>query len=335
MDRRTGNFSRYPYDPKHPEKPSRPPLKGTGSYDHVTAITEDAVGNIWIGTLENGISRYNPKTLHTTFYGKKDTAIGFTDDSGWKFYNSRDGILWIGTWQGGLFRIDPYHKDIPHVTVGSNVGAFLEEPNGHFWIGSGEGLILRNTITGISKTFVHDPVNSASLSNNAIRSLFRDKEGTVWVGTSNGFNRFNSGNKTFTRYVNRADDPTSIGIGEIYSIEEAGGDSLWVGTDNGLDRMSKRTGACTHFRNNPKDTNSLTRNDIGPMIQDETGNLWVGTFPGGGLNYMPRNSGAFKHFFKGISILSLCRFLFGARYFSRYPAGWIELELSQDHSPGR
>ncbi len=307
LDRRTGNFSRHPYDPAHPENPSRPPLKGTSSYDHVTSITEDGIGNIWIGTLENGISRYNPKTGQTTFFGKKDSAIGFTDDSGWRFYNSRDGILWIGTWQGGLFRIDPFHKDISHITVGSNVGAFLEEPDSHYWIGSGEGLIRRNTKTGASETFVHDPVNTTTLTNNSIRSLFRDKEGTVWVGTSNGFNRFNPGNNTFTRYVNRAGDPTSIGIGEIYSIEEAGGDSLWVGTDNGLDRMSKRTGACTHFRNNPKDSNSLTRNDIGPMVQDEAGNLWVGTFPGGGLNYMPRNSGAFKHFFKGISILSLCR----------------------------
>jgi ligand-binding sensor domain-containing protein len=112
MDRRTGNFERHRYDPANPQGLSRPPLKTAGDFDHITSISEDAVGNVWIGTLESGIARYSPKTGKTTHYGNKDTAIGFTDNSGWTFYNSNDGIFWIGTWQGGLFRVDPYHRNI-------------------------------------------------------------------------------------------------------------------------------------------------------------------------------------------------------------------------------
>ncbi|MEJ7741746.1 MAG: two-component regulator propeller domain-containing protein [Nocardioidaceae bacterium] len=107
MDRRTGTFERHTYDPAQPEKLSRPAVRTAGNPDYITFITEDAVGNIWIGTLGNGINRYDPKTAKMVHYGNKDVAAGFTDNSGWSFCNSRDGILWIGTWAGGFLPYGP------------------------------------------------------------------------------------------------------------------------------------------------------------------------------------------------------------------------------------
>ncbi|MEP7143457.1 MAG: two-component regulator propeller domain-containing protein, partial [Ferruginibacter sp.] len=57
MDRKTGRFQRYTYDPKHPEKLSRPALGKNSPSDHITFITQDVSGAIWIGTLYGGLSR--------------------------------------------------------------------------------------------------------------------------------------------------------------------------------------------------------------------------------------------------------------------------------------
>ena len=60
LDKKTGLFERHTCNPANPEQLSRPPLKSY--YDHITFITEDATGNLWIGTFSNGLIRYNPKT---------------------------------------------------------------------------------------------------------------------------------------------------------------------------------------------------------------------------------------------------------------------------------
>ena len=76
MDRATGTFERHTYDPLHLDKLSRSPLKNVYSWseDNITFITEDAKGAIWIGTFQNGVSRYDPISKKTTHYpGQKDS----------------------------------------------------------------------------------------------------------------------------------------------------------------------------------------------------------------------------------------------------------------------
>jgi len=305
MDRKTGSFQRHTYDPAHPEKLSRPVLKNIYGWDYIPAITEDALGSIWIGTLGNGVSRYDPKTDKMMHYSSKDTAIGFTGNSAWTFCNSHDGILWIATFEGNLFRTDLYHKNISHVFTGSAVSPFLEDGKGNFWIGTNEGLIFQNKGTGVTKKFVHVPRNPGSISDNIIISLLQDHAGTLWIGTLNGLNRFNEPSQTFTHYLSNPADPNSIGTGHLL-VADAGGDSLWVGTNEGLDLMNKRTGTFTHFRNDPRDTNTLSRNATTALQRVASGKLWVGTLPGGGLNYFDPSTGKVKHFLKGTTIFTLC-----------------------------
>ena len=308
MDRRNGKFQRHPYNPSHPEALSRPPLKEGSFRDHITSITEDVLGNIWIATMSNGLNRFDAETKKTVHYGTKDSAIGYTDNSGWSLFNSKDGILWISTVEGGLYRVDPYHKNVPHIFTGSAVTAFQEDPANNLWIGTAQGLIIKNQKTGTIKKFVNNPFNENSLSGNDVSALLQDLEGVIWIGTNNGLNRFNAKSNTFTRYINNPDNPKSISPGNIFGIAEAGSDSLWLSTRNyGIDLMDKRTGNCRHFRNNPHDTNSLAKNFVVPLLSDEHGNLWAGLRLSGGLNYLDRKTGKAKHFLKGLSVLSLFR----------------------------
>lgn len=314
MNRQTGAFERHLHDPGHSEKLSRPPVRNgepPGSPDYITFITEDAEGNIWIGTLKNGINVYNPKTGKTVHYGSKDAADGFTDNSGWSSCNSKDGILWIGTWQAGLYRVDPYRRQIPHVTVGASVWSISEDRANNLWIGTLEGLILKNKITGNSKKLLYNTHDPNSISSDNIRSIYTDQEGTVWIGTGNGLNRYNATFNNFTRYQNNPKDASSISAGPVFKVIEAGDGFLWVGTENGLNLMNKSTGKFTRFTSSPKDSTALIKNFVISLLTEKSGNVWVGTYDGGGLDYFDRRTGSFRHFLKGMTISFLLRDSYG------------------------
>jgi ligand-binding sensor domain-containing protein len=177
MNRKTGLFERHLYNPGNPEKLSRPLVTNSNiGLDHITFINEDALGGIWIGTLSNGITHYNPETGRLNHYVNEHRDSGFPDNSGWSFCSSRDGTVWIGTFQGGLFRIDPYHTVIPYSTIGSAVNAFAEDPDNNLWIGTSAGLIRQNRTTNNSRKFVHDNNDPSSLSSDNVHFMLKDKK---------------------------------------------------------------------------------------------------------------------------------------------------------------
>jgi ligand-binding sensor domain-containing protein len=101
MDRSTGLFKRLRYDPAKPGNLSRSQvIKNENLEDLITFITEDATGIIWIGTLQGGLSRYDPgkgNVIHYNDKGKNNTAL-FKDKMFCRF-TSRDGLLWMSTWK--------------------------------------------------------------------------------------------------------------------------------------------------------------------------------------------------------------------------------------------
>jgi streptogramin lyase len=122
MNRENGTFERHQYDPAHPEKLSRSPLNKTVSYDHITFIKEDASGAIWIGTSDAGINRYDPETKKVTRY---QSSFGFA--TSWTAFATSDGIFWISTIGGELFRTDPFKRNLPFISLGSGAFSFFED----------------------------------------------------------------------------------------------------------------------------------------------------------------------------------------------------------------
>jgi ligand-binding sensor domain-containing protein len=56
---------------------------------------------------------------------------------------SRDGVLWISDWDNGIYRMDPFHKEIPQYDVGNIVISLLEDDSGKLWLGTaGNGLFV-------------------------------------------------------------------------------------------------------------------------------------------------------------------------------------------------
>lgn len=90
----------------------------------------------------------------------------------WPIVEDNSGVLWVGTVNGGLNKVNPQMQ---------RFGLFRNHP--------------------------YDP---ASLSFDVIGGFFEDRAGGVWVGTGGGLNLFDRVTGTFTRYTHDPNDPDSL-----------------------------------------------------------------------------------------------------------------------------
>ena len=310
MDRVRGIFQRHLYDPAHPENPSRPPLnKAFAHNDHITFITEDIAGAIWIGTAESGLNYYDPKTKTTKHYElQKDTAGAFTDRTAWWTYTSRDGIVWISTLNGNLYRINPHRKSIPYYeSLDGPVNAIYEEADGSIWRGTSKGLQLQNKpIKNEIRRFVNDPGNSASLSNNFIEVIKKDRYNNIWVGTADGLNLLDKNKGTFTRYYHDPQNANSLSNNYIIAIHEDRQSDLWIGTIKGLNRMNRATGLFQRYIFHPADTGANLINVVSAVLEDKQGQIWVGCQMVGDIHQLDPANGNIRTYLKGKGIYSFC-----------------------------
>ena len=304
MDRNTGIFQRYPYDPLHPDKLSRPPLNKNITYDHISFITEDALGAIWIGTNISGINRYDPVRKKVTHYDDRDSALGLIDGTSWVAYNSREGVLWISSFGSSIYTIDPYYAKIQHYNLGQPVFTFYEDKDHALWIGTLAGLLRKDQVTGMVESFINNTIDHGSLGNNRIYSITKDADDNLWMNTlGNGLHMYNPKTKVFTSYHHDSKNDNSLFNDSVYTVYADNQQHLFIGTLNELDIMNLKTGKFTHYFFDKKRFNAFGFTGIWDIFQDNTGHFWIGT--GTGLIIMDITSGKFKRFLENVPIYGI------------------------------
>src|SRR3954468_9083012 len=154
MNREKGTFERHLCDPAHPEKLSGPPPEKPVDLDlNNFFVAEDSSGAIWIASSKRRVTRYDPKTKKAHHFDSFDGDAGAVRKLS-EAFSSREGVLWLTTWDGSIFRVDPFGISIPHVFTGSSVHALYEDVEGALWLGTqGEGLIQTDRKKGSVKQF--------------------------------------------------------------------------------------------------------------------------------------------------------------------------------------
>lgn len=93
-NRATDRFTRFIHDPGKP---------GTISNNWVIAMREDSNGLLWFGG-PTGLNRFDPVSEQFTFYTKTQGLCGnFVSN----ILEDADGLIWIGTIDAGITRLDP------------------------------------------------------------------------------------------------------------------------------------------------------------------------------------------------------------------------------------
>jgi ligand-binding sensor domain-containing protein/signal transduction histidine kinase len=273
------------------------------SDNNIISIYQDLSQRIWIGTF-GGLNGFNSADSSFKRYRHADgDPFSVADDQIQAMIEGPANHFWIGTYSG-LSRFYPetgkFENNLFQIQeqslLSSLIQCFLYDQDSCLWIGSAGGLHLFDPPAGRFYTYLNQPHNPTSLSDDNIFSLIQDRSGLIWIGTlRRGVNKLN---KLKSRFHNIHKTPFSYpGLNNdfVYAFLQDVDSTLWIGTDGGLNRYDRKTGTFTYYDMLPQYPNSIF---IRAIHRDRQGNLWLGT-RGGGLiawhaGYL--NSIRFQHF---------------------------------------
>lgn len=138
------------------------------SHGTVFSVVQDHTGFMWFGT-PSGLNKYDGYNI-TIFRSDPQNPNSLSNDNAGNLYLDRAGILWIGTWGGGLNRLNPATEQFT--------------------------------------TYLNDPATPHSLSSDRVQTIFEDRAGNLWVGTAGGgLNKLDRQSGRFTVYKKRSSRP--------------------------------------------------------------------------------------------------------------------------------
>ena len=232
----------------------------------IYAIHQDRNGNLWFGTRDGGLSRYDGEEWMTF------TVIdGLAHNVVSSILQDREGNLWFGT-HGGVSCYDGEEWTTFTTADGlaaDQVRCILQDREDNLWMGTWGGGLSRYDGEQFRNYSTRD-----NLANDYIRALFQDLEGNLWFGTLGGLSRYNRESIiSFTVW-------DGLGHDIILSLLQDRDGSLWFGTDGG--GVSRYDGV--HFTTFTM-ADGLGGNRVRCIFQDLDGRLWFGTANGGVSRY--------------------------------------------------
>jgi signal transduction histidine kinase/ligand-binding sensor domain-containing protein len=284
-------------------------IKDTNSIsdDYVMCLCEDPEGNLWIGTMSNGLNRYNRKsgTFEKFLYDSKDENSISSNNIRALFYD--DNKLWIGTQQGGISILDlktkkftkiRHNPNNPHSLSNDFIWTMLRDREGFIWIGTnGNGLDKYSKSTNTFEHYVNNPADNQSISHNEIRTLYEDREGNIWAGTNGqGVSVLNKKTGKFKRIISNPGKKLEIQNNVVLGIAEDENGYFWIGEYlNGLNIYNPVTEQFIEYQKKPGENASLLFNSVYSVYKDSSGVIWV-TTEGKGVFVYDNKKWKFKHF---------------------------------------
>jgi PAS domain S-box-containing protein len=285
FDREHRRFIRYRY---HPGDPYSLPQ------NNVENLFADREGSIWAGLGRMGVTRFATNPLPFKRIPHLTSSDGTAEPFVGAIYEDRQGTLWVGT-PAALNSIDRKtgHYTSYRRTAGpaasTDVITIREDRFGSLWAGTyNHGLLRLDRRTGQFQTYLHNPADPYTLSNDIVTRLLVDHNGTFWAASNDGLNRFNAATGRFTVY--KPDPPSRI-VSYLELVEDRKG-ALWLGTDSsGLHHFDPASGQFTKYEHDMNRPGTLSDNRVNSVHFDRSGTMWVGTQ--NGLDKFDSKTGTF------------------------------------------
>jgi len=328
------DFSDTEASPRFHHYRSDPAVADAIASDLVLAAYQDRQGMLWFGLADGGLSRLDPDDIDAgsfqTYRHDPDDPTSLSSDTVSSIYEDRTGCLWVGTYNGGVnrvnlhavrlsrergrvFRAYRHRLDEPESLSTNQVTAFARDRSGRVWVGTdGGGLEVfapgAEPVEGARfARFRYDANDPSTLRGNVIKALLVDREDRLWVGTLgaglaslalDGFDPWQD-SAGFTHYRYDPRDPASLASDTVEVLYQDRAGALWIGTNKGLDLTDpSNPGEMVHYQHDPEDDTTLSHDVVSAFIEDPRGLgliAWVGTH-GGGLNRLEQSSGRFTRF---------------------------------------
>lgn len=245
------------------------------AHNSVLDLFVDRKGDLWVGT-RNGISYLNfGKRAFAHLSSRFNQDLRLPSNEVYTFWEAPDNKIWIGTENGGVIILDRNTESITSLTTADGLSsncikAICPDGRGNILIGTYLGGLNRyNPKTGRITIYVNDPDDTASVSDNAIWTIFSDSKKRIWIGTSEGIDLFDPDRETFTNYSER------FGAELIVSIFEDRFGTLWMYSE----QLKSLVNIDHHFNAERMDVKARA------VCDDAWNNLWFGTLGHGLLRY--------------------------------------------------
>ncbi|MCL1943880.1 MAG: response regulator [Candidatus Azobacteroides sp.] len=270
------------YNPRTDEVVQFKAPLGIGS-NQISTICEDRYGNIFVGTLTDGLYKYNPRMrifeavpyvrnsvlfVKCLLVDNKNRLLVGTDGQGIKIYDEEKG--WLND-----FRMLSTPFDFSRMKV----HAICQDNFGNIWAGLFQkGVFLDPENPNKFNYWGFKSFDRNLIGSGCIMSLLKDKTNVLWIGTDNdGVYKLDKNNKTVHFASN---DVSGSAPNTVLSMVDDDAGNIWLGSYlSGLVRLDKRTGICTYYSNHiqtPSDNNTAG-NKIFCLVKDKQNRLWIGT----------------------------------------------------------
>jgi ligand-binding sensor domain-containing protein/serine phosphatase RsbU (regulator of sigma subunit) len=157
-----------------------------GLPDFLITMDMDKQGRLWLGSLRSGCVRVTlDSQLNFQIIDEFKAKNGLNSNQIWKIFCDRQGRVWIGTNDHGLFL---YENDVlvsvPNLAT-SRPASITEDRDGHIWIGSiGDGVFRYDGTSFTNYT------SADGISSDNPYFVAGDAIGNIWIGTNKGVDRF-------------------------------------------------------------------------------------------------------------------------------------------------
>lgn len=264
-----GGVNYYPYQWTYFEKfYPRDDLSCFGR--RVREICESNDGTLWVGTEDRGLFNFDPESgkiipfEHPTIHNNVHGLCLDGDD------------LWVGTFSGGLNKINLHTKQVKHYSKGESESSMIandafsiyKTTTDDIWIATTSGLLKYNRSTD-------DFTRVPQLRNMFTYDILEDFNGNLWFATfSNGVFCYNVSSKQWKNYLLDKTDSTSLSYNKVISIYEDSRKRLWFMTlGEGFCRYNSETDSFIRYDM----SKGFPSNTIYKMVEDRRGNLWITT----------------------------------------------------------
>ncbi len=253
----------------------------------IVSMCRDNVGNIWVGTEDRGVYRYNPSAPAGNRWKQFTTANGLGDNNAYALICDKQGRIWAGNLNHGVSvyngkrwqNYDCLADQKKHVLagpIGEHVVALAVDPLGHaIWMATNSGLAIyhpRETGRAAGWSYI---TTENGLPSDAVDAIAFGPRGGAYVGTEC------YGLVVLRPVGNRPAQGRGLGKGPWlkYRIAHV---------------------VSSQFRNSPPLTpvgRGLPSNLINAVLAEKKGTIWVGTDEGLAWS---RNRGRSWRFVRGV-----------------------------------
>ena len=240
----------------------------------ITCIEQADENRLWLGTNDHGILLWNRSTGKAEPFWRD--AEGQLPNPVVSMLKSKDGKLWVGTFNGGLYcmdgsRLRSYKEGAGNALASNNVWALVEDDKGRIWIASlGGGLQCLEPLSGTFETYTSN--NSALLENN-VTSLCWVDNNTLFFGTANqGVGMMDMRTREIKKIQGQSGNVklSNDAVNHVYKDSRG---LVWIATREGLNVYDTRR----HMFLDLSPVAEAKGNFIAAITEDQERNMWVST----------------------------------------------------------